>query len=213
MGCLRRIIMLVVLLALLAGGWLFRDRIRTAWRDLRGVPEPEQPSEQLAETAQAKLEGIRGGEQTYVALSAAELESLLLYRYEGVLPAFLEQAHVELTGDQLRLRGRVPIDKLPRVQGLDDVAGFLPDTTELVVTGRLIPLDSGRVGFAVDGVSAAQVPLPGRIVPRALTHLGRRDEPGLPADAIGLPLPAGISNAYVRRDSLVLLSRPGATPQ
>jgi hypothetical protein len=206
-GCLRRIVMMVVLLVVLAAAWLYRDRIRTAWHDLRGTPEAAvQPSEAMADDAERKLDSLRNGGVATVSLSALELESLLLFRYRGVLPAFLDSPRVELAGDQLRLRARVPVDNLPRVDGLE-FAAFMPDTTELMVAGKLLPLDSGRVAFGIDRVSAARVPLPQRMVAPALERLGRRDEPGLPRDAIALPLPNGAAAAYIRRDSLVLLAR------
>jgi hypothetical protein len=90
------------------------------------------------------------------------------------------------------------------------VAALLPDTTEVTVRGQLLPLDGGRVAFAIDEVTAAHIPLPRRIVPAALERLGRRDEPGLPRDALALPLPPGAAGAYVRADSLVLLARPAS---
>ena len=52
--------------------------------------------------------------------------------------------------------------------------------------------------------------LPCRMVGAVLSRLGRRDEAGLPADALALPLPAGATNAYVRGDSLVLVGRDAA---
>jgi hypothetical protein len=208
MGCMRRVFLLVVLLVALAAAWLFRDRIRTAWHDLRGTEQvAAQPSEALAGDAERKLESLRGGSAATVSLSALELESLLLFRYRGVLPAFLDSPRVELAGDQLRLRALVPIDNLPRIEDLE-LASLMPDTTELMIAGKLLPLDSGRVAFGVDRVSAARVPLPQRLVAPALERLGRRDEPGLPRDAIALPLPQGAAAAYIRRDSLVLLARP-----
>lgn len=206
-GCLRRVLMLAVLLVALAAAWVFREPIRRAWTDLRGGPAlVEQPSEALAVRAEDKLDGLRSGSARSASLSGREIESLLLFRYPGVLPAFLDSPRVELANDQLRLRARIPIDKLPRIQDLE-LAAFMPDTTELTIAGKLLPLDSGRVAFGVDQVSAARVPLPSRLVPAALERLGRRDEPGLPRDAIALPLPPGAAAAYVRRDSLVLLAR------
>ena len=208
-GCFRRVLGLLMLLLLLAGAWIFRDTLRTAWSDWRGSGEEvEQPSAELAQGAQRKLAALGDGSVSSVSLSGVELESLLLHSYQGVLPAFLDSTQVELEGDRLRLRARVPIDKLPRVDGLSDAAAFLPDTTDLTVTGTLLPLGSGRVGFGVDDVSAARVPLPDRFIAGALTRMGRRDEAGLPADAIAVRLPRGAATAYIRRDSLVLLARP-----
>jgi hypothetical protein len=44
------------------------------------------------------------------------------------------------------------------------------------------------------------------MVPGALTMLGRQDAPGLPRDAIAIALPRGVRAAYLRADSLILLS-------
>jgi hypothetical protein len=210
-GCMRRVVALVVLVTLLAGAWLYRERLRTAWHDIRGIRDSTLvATPELAEAASAKIEGLRDGDSQRVALSQVELQSLLLYQYQGVLPAFLYSPEVELREDRMRLRVRVPIDNLPFVDGIGEAAAFLPDTTELTITGRLLPLDTGRVAFAVDDVAAQRFPLPRRLVPGALERLGRRDEPGLPADAMALPLPPGVAAAYVRRDSLILLARPPA---
>jgi hypothetical protein len=208
-GCIRRVTALILLVVLAGTAFLFRDRIRLAWHDLRGTtPDVVGPSPQFADDAEAKLHALRDGTATSVALSAVELESLLMYRYQGVLPGFLGDPAIEISGDRLRLRARVPVDKLPAVDGLGEAAAFLPDTTEFTVAGRLLPLSEGRVAFAIDDVSAQRFPLPRRLVPGALERIGRRDEPGLPRDAMALPLPPGAAAAYIRRDSLVLLARP-----
>lgn len=207
-GCFRRIASLVVLLLLLAAAWLFRDRLREAWQDFRGTREVAlQPTPELAERAVARLDSLERGQADRIALSEVELQSLLQYRFAGLLPAFVERPTVELDDDRLRLRGRVPVDKLPSVGELGDASAFLPDTSELTLTGKLLPLDSGRVAIAVDQVTAARVPLPRRLFPGALRRLGRTDEPGLPDDAVAVRLPLGASAAYVRNDSLVLLRR------
>jgi hypothetical protein len=44
------------------------------------------------------------------------------------------------------------------------------------------------------------------LVAGALRKLGRNDEPGLPDDALAIPLPPGADAAYVRGDSLIFLS-------
>jgi hypothetical protein len=208
-GCARRVIATVVLVAIGFGAYLYREQLVTAWHDLRGTGQAvPTASPELAQIAEDKIEALRDGSRSSASLSAVELESLLLYRYQGVLPGFLGAPSIELQGDRLRLRARVPVDMLPDVDGLGPAAAFLPDTTELTIAGRLLPLQPGRVAFAIDDVSAQRFPLPRRLVPGALDRLGRRDEPGLPRDALALPLPAGAASAYVRGDSLVLLAPP-----
>lgn len=207
-GCFRRILTLVILLVLLAAAWFYRDRLRQAWREFRGEREEVlQPTPELAELAAARMDSLERGQLDRIALGEVELQSLLLYRFEGLLPAFVDSPTVELEGDRLQLRGRVPVDRLPSVGELGDAAAFLPDTSELTLTGKLLPLDSGRVAIAVDQVTAARIPLPKRLFPGALRRLGRVGEPGLPDDAVALHLPFGASSAYIRNDSLVLLRR------
>ena len=211
-SCVHRVIALAMLLALLAGAWLYRDHLARLWREARGIEESAVvPTPELAAIAENKIEELRNGTRTSVALSQVELQSLIDYRFQGALPAFLAHPTVELEGDIVRLRARVPIDKLPRVEGLSEITDFLPDTTDFAIAAKLLPLDSGRVAFGIDQVSAARVPLPRRIVPGALDRIGRKDEPGLPRDAIAVTLPPGVAAAYVRRDSLFLLRRGGTS--
>jgi hypothetical protein len=105
------------------------------------------------------------------------------------------------------LSGRVPLDRLPSAGALGEVAAVLPDTSDITLTGTLLPLPGNRVALGVNQVTAARIPLPRRIVPAALERLGRTDEPGLPPDAIAIRLPSGVSAAYIRNDSLVLHTR------
>jgi hypothetical protein len=201
------VLVLVLLLAAIAGVWLFRDQLLLAWREFRGEEAATAPSPELAAAAEQKLQSLFNGDSRSVALSALELQSLLQYRYQSIFPAFLDSPTVELAGDQVRLRARVPVDKLPSVDGLGEVAEFLPDTTELRLDGKLLPLDSGRVAFGIDAASASRVPLPRRLLVRALERIGRVDEPDLPRDAVAVPLPRGVAAAYVRSDSLFLIAR------
>ena len=138
-----------------------------------------------------------------------ELQALLRSRFAPALPAWLDSTRIRLEGDRIRLSGRVPLDHLPQVRDLGQVAGLLPDTSEVAVTGQVIPLSRGRVALAVDQVTAAHIPLPRRLIPDVL---GRMKKPGdtTPSDALSLPLPRTISSAYVRNDSLILLSGAGA---
>jgi hypothetical protein len=206
-GCIGRVVALVLLLVVAAGAWLFRDRLRDVWRTVRGEEAAAVPTPELADAAEAKLRSLNDGSSRSVTLSEVELQSLLQYRYQGIFPAFLDSPTIELEEDQVRLRARVPVDKLPSVDGLGEVAALLPDTTELRLDGKLLPLDDGRIAFGVDEVSASRVPLPRRIVRRALQRLGRTDEADLPPDAVAVPLPPGVGSAYVRGDSLFLLGR------
>jgi hypothetical protein len=207
MGCLKRIGALFLILVLVVVVFLNRDRITGAWNDLRGGKEETEvaPTQELADGAADKLTNLRDGEVTSVALSEIEVQSLLQFKFRQLLPAFVDSPRVELKDGKVTVSGRVPVDRLPQINELGEAAGFLPDTTEVGVTGQILPLSDGRVALAVDQVRAARIPLPRRLVPGALRKLGRKDEPGLPEDALAVRLPSGVDAAYVRGDSLVFL--------
>jgi hypothetical protein len=169
------------------------------------VAEPVEPSPALADAAQRKLDALSSGVAGTATLTETELRSLLRYRYASLLPAFVDSPDVELDGGRIRVTGRVPLDRMPRFEGLSQAAALLPDTTDVAVTGQLLPLEGGRTALGVDEMTVSRIPLPRRMVGAALERLGRVSEPGLPSDAIALPLPAGTRAAYVRGDSLVLI--------
>jgi len=218
-GMVRSLVRLLILLAIVAAAWFYREplldlghAVADRWTELRrtdaatAVPV-ELASPELAAVAQAKLDDLKGGLAARAAFSTAELQSLLEYRYRGLLPAFVDSPRVALVGDRVRLRVRVPVSRIPRARELGDIADLLPDTTDLLVDGRILPAADGNIAFAVDDVTAHRIPLPHRLVPMVLEVLGRRPGSGLPDDAISIPLPAGANAAYVRADSLVLLAR------
>jgi len=223
LGAIRRLVWLGVVAALAGGAyWWFREDlrpytqvVRDRWDTLRGrspdAAAPPGTSQALADRAWAKVDAIRTGESGQASFTDLELQSLLEYRYPEILPSFVDSPRISIDGDRVRLRVRIPVDRLPQVRELGEIAALLPDTTDLDVRGQLLPADDGKVAFAVDGVSAHRIPLPRRLVPAALELLGRKDEPGLREDAIAIPLPAGARAAYVRADSLVLLGRQDRT--
>jgi hypothetical protein len=209
-GCLRRLVSLVLLVAIVAAIWYFRADIMAKWRQFRGETPAAVSPEEAARSANAKMAALESANPpARTALSEPELQALLRSRFAPALPAWLDSTRIRLEGDRIRLSGRVPLDHLPQVRDLGQVAGLLPDTSEVAVTGQVIPLSRGRVALAVDQVTAAHIPLPRRLIPDVL---GRMKKPGdtTPSDALSLPLPRTISSAYVRNDSLILLSGAGA---
>ncbi len=213
-GCLRRVVSLVVLAALVFLVWYYRATILDKWHRIRGEPPAAAESPVDAErSAQAKYTALASGRPpARVALSEDELQALVRTRFSGMLPRWVDSARIQLEGDKVRLSGRVPVDHLPDIKSLGEVGGLLPDTTEVAVKGQVIPLGQGRVALAVDQVTAAHVPLPRRLIPQILGGLkkGRPAEATTPPDALVLPLPRTISSAYVRGDSLVLLTSGSA---
>jgi hypothetical protein len=216
----RRLFWLIVLVGGLSAAYWYRPELRSfantardRWAVLRKAPtdstaqtgQQSAVNEQTAAAAKGKLDELREGRARSMALTTDEVQSLLLYEYRQLLPAYVDSPRVSMQGDHLRLRVRLPVDRIPGLAGMGEFAALLPDTTDLDVRGTLLPAADGHIAFAVDGVAAQRIPLPRRLVPSALEALGREDRPDLPPDAIELPLPKGVRAAYVRGDSLVLL--------
>jgi len=217
---IRRLFWLVVLVGGLSAAYWYRPELRSfastakdRWAVLRKAPSDgttvvEEQSSVNAETAavaRGKLDRLRDGRSNSTSLTTDEVQSLLVFEYKQLLPAYVDSPRLSMEGDHLRLRVRLPVDRLPGLSGMGEIAALLPDTADLDVRGTLLPATDGHIVFAVDAVAAQRIPLPRRLVPSALEALGREDRPHLPPDAIELPLPMGVRAAYVRGDSLVLL--------
>lgn len=213
---MRRIAVLVILLALVAAAWIFRDRLLRMWQDLRAGDAPAQVSPELADRAERKLAVLTEEDPpARVTLSSAELQSLIAYRMAQTLPGFILTPQVTIEEGELRVHARVPTDEVASLRGIggsEEILSMLPDTTDVEAKAHLIPLGDGRVGLAIDEVTAASIPLPNRVIPRLLERVGRRDEPGLPPEALAVRLPEGAIRVFAQGDSIVFVSRTASAP-
>lgn len=209
-GCLRSCVGKVVLLVLLAGvayaGWRwgpeFFPRVQS-WLDGSGEVEA---SPELAEATLDRYEAFQAGEEDRLSVGGAELASVLRFALPGLLPPGVSEPSVDLEEGRVRVSARVAVAQVPRLPDLDQVVGLLPDTVTLAMRGSLTPLDGKGAALVVEEITAARIPLPRRMIPDILNALGRTDRPGLPPDAMAVPLPEGLRSAYILRDSLILVA-------
>lgn len=205
-GCLRRIIVLAVVIGGAALAWQYRVPLQAAWDAFRGTEAAISGRISAPpDGVEAKLASLGEGRIDRIALREDEVQTLIEAHSGELLPPYIVAPRVELRGSRLKVRFQVPTNSFPRVEELGEVLGFLPDTTEVVASGQIIPLRHNRVGVTIDELSAARIPLPRGMIPAILRRLGREDEPGLPPDAFGFALPKGVSNAYIRGDSLIFM--------
>lgn len=207
-GCLRRLLVLALLVAGVALAWHYRAELRAQWSALRdaGPDADTSSSVVLADRAERKVASFSGdAPPERVALSQAEVQSLMQHRLAPLLPAYVDSPRVRLREGRVHVEARVPTGRFRALGPLREVIGFLPDTTELVASGQIIPVDGRRAALEVGGITAARIPLPDRLIPELLVLLGRPRESPLPADVVAVPLPPGVGAVYVSGDSLVLL--------
>jgi hypothetical protein len=128
---------LLVVLALVAGGaWILRDVIPGPWQ--RPDPVVTEVSEAGAIAADAKLKRLREDGET-VRMNGPEFTSYMRYRMAPRFSADIELPTVAFAGDQVRVAGRLPKDRIPAAQlrQLGSAANFIPDTATVEVGGGL----------------------------------------------------------------------------
>lgn len=200
-----------MLLVLLAGaayaGWRWGPELFPrvqSW--LAGSGEEVEASPELAEATLDRYEAFQAGEEDRLSVGGTELASVLRFALPGLLPPGVSEPSVDLEEGRVRVSARVAVAQVPRLPDLDEVVGLLPDTVTLAMRGSLTPLDGKGAALVVEEITAARIPLPRRMIPDILNALGRTDRPGLPPDAMAVPLPEGLRSAYILRDSLILVA-------
>lgn len=204
-GCFGRVLllMLAVLVGVLA--WQNRTELGHAWDRFRGGDA--EPSPELAAQADNKLASLSADDgESRVALNAAELQSLIEYRWGGLLPPDIGAPRVGMGQGRVTLEANVATARFGRVSELRDIVAFLPDTTSLRAVGSFVPMDDGQVALEIHELAAASVPIPPRLIPTILRRLPGSEEPGLPPNAVVFPLPPGISAVFVSGDSMVFVA-------
>ena len=192
---MRRLFLAVLVLAVLGAAlW--------AWR-LRPDAFPTEISPEAAASAEAKLQRLREDGDT-ARLSGVELSSLMRFKLADQIPNLLGEPAVNMSGDTVHLRARIPTEHLPQVRELERVRAFLPDTAPVEISGRVTPLDGEHVALDIASVNFSGIPIPAHLYPTALERIGRRPVPGLAPTALPVRLPPGVGAARVENGVLIL---------
>jgi len=202
-NCLARIGCLALILVVVAGGWLFRDDIAGWWRQLE-ITSASQPSENLAERATSKLEAMasRDGPQR-LELGQAEIQSLLTYRAEPMLPAGISDPVVELRDSTLLLSARVDPRGLEGLASPEVVERLFSDSAKVVV--ELLPgvVAPGVAQVEVMTLQAGSIVVPSMMVPWILESIEMQ---GVETTGVMLllPTPGRVTHFQVAAGKLVL---------
>jgi hypothetical protein len=214
MGCLKSLfgkgVTLLLLVVAAYAGWRWGPRVFPQvheWLGLTGVEEvagaPSSP--EMADSVMARVQSFRRGEGPgQLALGGSELTSVLRYSFPSLVPEGVLDPEVRLEDGRVNLRAKVALESFPDLPELGPIIGILPDTLDVALQASLMPFGDGTAALLVHRVEASRIPLPRRMIPGILTAMGRRGRPGLPPEALLVPLPSGLGSAYILTDSLIL---------
>ncbi|MFL5518309.1 MAG: hypothetical protein ACJ8DJ_19300 [Gemmatimonadales bacterium] len=209
MGCLSapvRLIGWLGLIAALAFGWLYRDRLLREGRRLlpghaEGAPGASggRPGVRALEAARSKVDSLNGWRADSVVLTAAEVASLM---GSGLDPAFrkeLDSLQVELLEGEVAVHARLRTARLPKeLVGPLGVALRAYEPVEAV--GPLRVLGPGAGEWAVRSLRIRDFPLPDAMVPRLVSRA--LDDPS--RHTVPWRVPAGVRAVRLHDGSATL---------
>lgn len=219
-GCLRRFLLLVVLLVAGVVAVLTRDRWlplvqggrapaaadSTAARADTGWVRVTYSAAERGRSAMSRLRSPKG--PALVQLAPSDFAGLVLDSLGARLPASADSLAVRVEGRELQVRMSVRLGDLGGQKVLGPLAGMLGDRERLVLGGTVEGTAQGRAVLRPTTVKVGGFDVPGPVVPRLVASL-RRDagdaqaEPG----TLALPLPPGVGDVRVA-DGKVTLYRP-----
>jgi hypothetical protein len=209
-----RVFVLLLLVAAAYAGWRWGPAVFPRvheWLGLNSADETEGPaaSPELADSVLERVRVFRRGEgPSHLPLGGSELTSVLRYSIPELVPEGVNAPEVAVRDGRVYVRARVALSSFPELPDLGPILGILPDTLDVALEAALMPFGDGSAALLVDEVEAAKIPLPKRLIPEILNALGRTDQPGLPPEAVLIPLPSGLGSAYILTDSLILSRDP-----
>lgn len=218
-GCLKSVLMKVAVVVGLVfaayAGWRWGPEVFPrihGWLGLGHATESvsdAEPSPAMADSVLARIQVLRRGDaEEPVVLGGVELTSVLLHGISDRIPDGISEPRVRLADGRVHVRARVALEAFPELPDLGPIIGLLPDTLDVGFEASLMPFSGRGSALLLHSVQASRIPLPRRLIPEILGAMGRADEPGLPPEAILVPLPSGLASAYILTDSLILSHDP-----
>ncbi len=208
MRCLGRLISLIVLLLLLAVGWLYRDEL-SRW--IRGRIDPitiqrriGHPSQKALASAVEKVRVLEREKPDSILLNADEMASLVAAGSSFLSGASLDSVSVELGDRTVRLRGLIDGTRIRdgwrKVIPLD-----LNGPQEVVMGGTISPVRPGVAEWDLDRVMLRGVPVPSSLIARAVGSASGAGSDG----RLEITLPRGIQGFRVRPEGVTVYRDPG----
>ncbi len=210
MGCLAfpfRVLGFLLLLALLALGWLYRDEIVDAVRGGLGHRPPAvaegRPSAAALARARRAMAALSHGADS-VLLDADESASLLREALGPLVSDQIDSIRLDLSEGRIGFRASLRTARLPR-ELLGPISAAVRSREPIAAAGPIRTVAPGRAAWEIDRLSIRDIPLPREAVPRLLGRaFGDSTRRALP-----LELPPPVAAIRVHAEGIALLAREG----
>jgi hypothetical protein len=214
MGCLSLPVKLLgglALIAALAVGWLYRDRLAAELHrlfDSAGAGDPStatgRPGSRALVSAQSKVDSLNGWGADSIVLTPSEVASLIGAGLNPSLRRQLDSLQVELLDGSVAVNAKLATARLPReLTGPLTVA--LREREPVQAAGPIRVVGPGKAEWAVQSFRIREFPIPRDAVPRlvakAFGDSTRRTVP--------VRIPSGIREIRIRPSGATLF---GARP-
>jgi hypothetical protein len=178
MGCLTapfKMLGCLLLIAALALGWFFRDRLTAEARRRLGVRAPVAPGSvgrpgvRALESARSKIDSLNGWRADSVVLTPAELASLIGAGLSPQLRGRLDSLQVFPRDGELALRAKLKTGGLPK-ELVGPLAFALEPTEPVEAAGPVEVVRPRRAEWALRRFWIREFPIPKRLVPKLVGH-------------------------------------------
>jgi hypothetical protein len=213
MGCLSaplKLLGLVGLLAALAVGWLYRDRLAGELQRLLGPsgssyggPASGRPGARALISAKSKIDSLNGWRADSVVLTASEVASMIGVGLDPEIRKQLDSLEVELMEGSVEVSAVLSTARLPR-ELTGPMAMALRPKERVEAGGPLQVVEPRKAEWAVRSLRIRNFPIPRDAVPKLVSKaLGDSTQSTVP-----IRIPPGIREIRIRPSGATLLGAP-----
>ena len=214
-GCLRRIVVLVVLCVAAVAAYLTRDRwigyvpwLKSAPRATAtaGGPKWEPVSDAGAARARQAIEslGKRSG-PVFVSLDPGDLASYFYIALAQQLPPSADSIEAATIGNRMYVRSVISLDDFKAADALGPLSGFVGRRTPLQMGGTFALVRPGLAQFLVEDVRLGEFPIPRGGIPKLLRQIRRGSmPPGVSESGLPFVVPTYVGDARVASGKITL---------
>jgi hypothetical protein len=224
MGCLKRLGCLAVLLAIVAGAWLTRERwitivpgvthprsdAGTAAASTEGVWQPLGPS--AAARGKRAIDGLNAPSgPVFVNLMASDIASYVVQAAGGSLKG-ADSVEAAVIGDVLYVRAIVPTKDIAGSGVLGPLAGLLNERERVSLGGSFHVIRPGFSEFQLRDVKLRDFSVPRAAIPRLVKQITKgKQTPGIADDALPVPTPPSLADVRIANGRVTLYKNTAGT--